>query len=192
MFAVWCKYEEIAMHFNNLIMKIRLQALGGVATISTVVGLWSRNNTNDPINWYIAMAVFFFLILFWVAIWILDFKYYTRLLLGTVAALTKLEEESEKIQTVQKLNLSTMIEDAVEGKLFADEDKAAKGRRKKRAKGRWLFYFIVFGALIFCFGASSCMAFKCFDIANECADDSRLKQEPSVPEKTTTGDAADQ
>lgn len=35
-FEVWTKYEDIAMHFNDLLIKLRTQALGGVAAISAL------------------------------------------------------------------------------------------------------------------------------------------------------------
>ena len=35
---VWKKYEDIAMHFNDLIMRWRLQAMGGLATLVTIGG----------------------------------------------------------------------------------------------------------------------------------------------------------
>jgi len=35
---LWEKYEDIAMHFNDLIIKLRTQALAGVVALSTLVG----------------------------------------------------------------------------------------------------------------------------------------------------------
>src|SRR5664280_1831888 len=34
---VWEKYEDIAMHFNDLLIRLRTQALAAVAAISTLV-----------------------------------------------------------------------------------------------------------------------------------------------------------
>jgi hypothetical protein len=35
---LWGKYEDIAMHFNELLIRLRTQALGAVATIVTAAG----------------------------------------------------------------------------------------------------------------------------------------------------------
>lgn len=35
---LWKKYEDVAMHFNDLIMRWRLQAIGGLAGLVTVAG----------------------------------------------------------------------------------------------------------------------------------------------------------
>jgi hypothetical protein len=35
-FDVWDKYEAIAMHFNDLLIKLRTQALAAVAALSTI------------------------------------------------------------------------------------------------------------------------------------------------------------
>lgn len=36
--ALWTKYEDVAMHFNDLIMRWRLQAIGGLAGLLTLSG----------------------------------------------------------------------------------------------------------------------------------------------------------
>ena len=61
-FELWSKYEEIAMHFNDLIVKIRTQALGAVAAITTIAGVLSKGNTVGDYNWGLISSVFFFLI----------------------------------------------------------------------------------------------------------------------------------
>ena len=38
-FVLWSKYEDVAMHFNDLIIKLRTQALAGLAGVITVSGL---------------------------------------------------------------------------------------------------------------------------------------------------------
>ncbi|WP_045057133.1 hypothetical protein [Aliterella atlantica] len=35
-FQVWREYENIAMHFNELLIKLRVQALGAIAIIGTI------------------------------------------------------------------------------------------------------------------------------------------------------------
>lgn len=139
---LWGKYEDIAMHFNDLILKIRVQALAAVAAISTVVGFFNRNGDNE-FSWGLTAAVFFFLCLFWIAIWILDFRYYNRLLLGAVNALLELETISKTSRYVDQIQLSTLIENAVGG-----EKTLSKSDHRKKSFGRKWFYSLVFIGLL--------------------------------------------
>ena len=94
---LWEKYEDIAMHFNDLLMRLRSQALAGIAAIATIVGLFTKGGTtNIEADWLIAAALFTALALFWIAIWFLDFFYYNRLLAGAVEALKELEIQSRR------------------------------------------------------------------------------------------------
>lgn len=149
LFETWSKYEEVAMHFNDLLLKIRTQALGVVATLVTVVGIFAK--TSDvKLSWEMAAGAFLFLGAFWVAIWILDFRYYNRLLLGAVLAIVNLEKQSKKSTRIKEINLSREIERAVRDDLTKEEREIAG----KLSAGRWQFYIIVFSALflgfIFC------------------------------------------
>jgi hypothetical protein len=91
---LWEKYEEITMHFNDLIIRLRTQALAGVAALSTLVGIFAKADLGAfSYTWEIAGFVFAALALFWIAIWVLDFAYYNQLLIGSVAALLELEKE---------------------------------------------------------------------------------------------------
>src|SRR5207237_3057019 len=88
--------------------------------------------------WGTLAAVFMVLSALWIAIWILDFAYYNRLLLGAVQSLVELEKSSKLGTRTPSLSLSTDIEAAV-----------ARGggwswASLKQAKGRWAFYMIVF------------------------------------------------
>src|ERR1019366_10562259 len=84
---LWAKYEDIAMHFNDLLIRLRTQALAAVAALSTLVGIFTKTDPNSVhVSWEIATAVFLGLSIFWIAIWIIDFCYYNRLLIGAVAA----------------------------------------------------------------------------------------------------------
>ena len=147
-FELWSKYEEIAMHFNDLIVKIRTQALGAVAAITTIAGILSKGNDIGSYNWGLISSVFFFLIVFWLAIWILDFKYYNRLLHGAVDAIIKLEALSKSgVTHVKEIDLSTCIENAV-----ADEGvQRSDARHAKISFGRKWFYQLVLLALSFGF-----------------------------------------
>ncbi len=92
--CLWKKYEEVAMHFNELLIRLRTQALGGVATIVTVAGfLAGRKETEEP--WTVVSAVSLLLLLAWCTLWMIDVCYYSRLLRGAVNGLLKIERESE-------------------------------------------------------------------------------------------------
>lgn len=107
---LWSRYEDITMHFNDLLMRLRSQSVAGIAAISTLVGLFSKEGLADiRMSWLAAAAIFLAMALFWVAIWCLDFFYYNRLLSGAVAALTALEGQI-KSGTVENIQMSTTIE----------------------------------------------------------------------------------
>lgn len=144
---VWVEYEKIAIHFNDLLIKLRTQALAAVAAITTLAGIFGKSSSENQINWGLAAAVLFFLCLFWIAVWIIDFRYYNRLLLGAVDAIIDLEERSKEHKHVFHIEISTKIESAVEGKSSLH----SKEKQKKYARlseGRWAFYMIIFGALL--------------------------------------------
>lgn len=135
----WVKQEKIAMHFNDLIIKVRTQALGALAAIITVGGaLIHDRGSSTAFPWGLVTAFFFIFAAFWLAIWILDFLYYNRLLIGAVDSLLKLEEQMKAGQRID-IWMSHKIEDAVRGCI-----PPAPGTKK----GQWLFYSIVFGVLV--------------------------------------------
>lgn len=144
-FEVWEKYEDIAMHFNDMLIKLRTQAIGGVAAITTIVAAINKNTTTSTFHWDLMVGVFFFLCIFWVAVWVLDFSYYNRLLHGAVDALFELEKQSETKTHITELKLSHIIEDAVAGK----GTKKYPELHKKLSSGRKWFYQIVFLGLLF-------------------------------------------
>jgi hypothetical protein len=101
---LWDKYERIAMHFNELLIRLRTQALGAVATIVTAAGfLVNRQISDEP--WWAVSAVSLLLLIAWCTLWMIDVCYYSRLLRGAVNALLKVEKESDG-----RINLSTEIE----------------------------------------------------------------------------------
>ena len=107
--SLWAKYEDIAMHFNDLLMRLRSQGLAGIAAISTLVGIFTKGGASDlQSDWLAATFVFFALALFWIAIFCLDLFYYNKLLIGAVGALLDLEEKS-KHSGFDGLNMSTRI-----------------------------------------------------------------------------------
>lgn len=142
-FELWKKYEDITMHFNDLILQLRIQALGGVAAISTLVGLFSKDSPfGVGTSWEIATGLLGALCFFWTAIWIIDFCYYNRLLLGAAAALFVLEEASKTNSRIASIDLSTQIASAISGNIHH------KLQDWRQAVGRWAFYSLVFATLL--------------------------------------------
>lgn len=121
-FELWISYEDVAMHFNDLLIRLRIQALAALATISSIILV--INEFKD-----ISEKTIFFLMIFlaagWISIWILDMKYYNRLLEGSVHALLELEKVEFKVFTenVNKINLSTSIEKSFGCKLNHERTK---------------------------------------------------------------------
>jgi hypothetical protein len=143
---LWEKYEDIAMHFNDLIIKLRTSALAGVAALSTLVGVFAKSDPGHfGYTWEIAGCVFTALSAFWIAIWILDFSYYNKLLIGAVAALVELEKASATQKRISQIKLSTLVEKSVSSKVHFD---LTLRERWNIVWGRWAFYLIVLGALV--------------------------------------------
>jgi hypothetical protein len=135
-FAVWLEYEKIAIHFNDLILRLRIQALGGVAAISALAGLVVNEKVPADLRWKVLGFAFSVLTVFWLALAILDLCYYSRLLRGAVAAI--LEVEKEGTPDWPRPAISTLIETAADG-----SDKASAGKRK--APWAPCFYYWVVG-----------------------------------------------
>lgn len=151
-FALWKEYEKIAMHFNGLLIRLRTQALAGVAALATVVGIFTKFGTDQLQGaWEIATGIFGALCLFWIAIWFLDIFYYNRLLTGAVAALLELEKKSETDHYVSCINMSTRIEQAVETILPNSKPLC---ERLFILRGVLVFYVVVFFALGLAFSYS--------------------------------------
>ena len=138
-FKLWKEYEGVAMHFNDLIIKLRSQSLGAVAAFATLAGVVAKSDTSTEFRWGLLAGAFALLIFFWIAVWILDLGYYNRLLAGAVEAIVAIEKESGCSATVNAINLSTKIEDMW------------KPGRKVKVKNnctRKAFYIVVFVALL--------------------------------------------
>lgn len=98
--ALWWHYEELAMHFNGLIMQFRLQVLGGAGAIGAVSGYLSNSGTitdgkqRERLRTQIALSL-------WILILcaaLLDVFYYRLLLEGAVIAIVDLEKQHPEIQ----------------------------------------------------------------------------------------------
>jgi hypothetical protein len=84
------------MHFNDLLIRLRTQALGGVATVVTVIGLLTHESDASPEKlWSSVAAVSFLLFLAWTTICVIDLCYYGRLLRGAVESLLVIESKTE-------------------------------------------------------------------------------------------------
>lgn len=101
------------MHFNELIIRLRTQALGGLAGVVAISGFAVNftQKTESPVQWTILFGTLLFFLCAWIALWILDTQYYDKLLAGAVEAL--LEHESKTRESLWPINLSTKIRNAV-------------------------------------------------------------------------------
>lgn len=136
---LWEKCEQVAMHFNELLIRLRTQALGAVATIVTAAGfLVSRQMPLSAEPWWAVSAVSVLLLLAWCTLWMIDVCYYSRLLRGAVNCLLKIERESHG-----ELDLSSSIE-----RLF-------RSTNENEAWHNWPVYFFYIPIAIFLVAASA-------------------------------------
>jgi hypothetical protein len=147
-FEAWKQYQSVAMHFNDLLMRLRLQSLAAVGGLTAVAAVVVKAGVDPATQWEALASAFSFLGLFWIAIWILDFCYYNRLLVGAVDALIQLEREIQSGAVTHSLLLSTRIEAIVA------EGKQPDNGKLGREHARWWFYAIVFAALMTGLGIS--------------------------------------
>lgn len=112
-FELWKEYEAIAMHFNDLLMRIRSGAIAAVAAVASASGVFLKGDSIDK-NWGTLAAVFGLLLILWRAVYHLDINYYNRLLVGAVNALIHLERASLRGITVKRIRMSTEIARAVD------------------------------------------------------------------------------
>ncbi len=154
-FKLWKSYEDVAMHFNDLIIRLRIHSIGGVAALAAILGIFLNDrssNVNNSFNYCIATIALFVLMLFWVSIFILDIFYYNRLLEGAVNAILQLEQNKNKFEIDKNIDLSTNIEMAFRTR-FKHEPKGWK----MIFNGRILFYIVVMIALLTTFIISCSM-----------------------------------
>jgi hypothetical protein len=140
--TLWVKYEEVAMHFNDLLIRLRTQSLAGIAALAALVGIFSREGIADiHLDWIVAEAIFAAMIAFWIAIWCLDLLYYNRLLSGAVRAVTALERQTKPdAEFSGEIDLSTLIE--------AEFSRPIWSLKKWRFKGIVIFYGLVLAVLV--------------------------------------------
>ena len=101
--SLWFHYEEIAMHFNELIIQYRLQLMGGTGAIGAVAAYLIVGKADAAVRSLLQVLIscLMFILLFAAAF--LDLFYYSKLLDGAVVALL----EFEKIHP--EINMSTYI-----------------------------------------------------------------------------------
>jgi hypothetical protein len=135
-FELWKEYEQVTMHFNDLIIKLRSQSLGAVAAFATLAGVVAKSDTKPEVRWGLLTGAFGLLSVFWVAVLALDLGYYNRLLAGAVDTLLTIESKSLGSEKVDRIELSTKIEERV----------ATGGVGNNRY--RIVFYVLVLAALL--------------------------------------------
>lgn len=136
----------MAKHFNDLLIRLRTQALGGAAALTALAAVIVRGDLVPTLRWELLVGAFVLLIFFWIAVWVLDARYYNRLLFGAVNAILEIEEQSKTGRPLDGLDLSTRIEAAV------TKGKASGPSRAQAPVHR--FYSIVLFALLTGLGVS--------------------------------------
>lgn len=140
-FEVWKEYEAVASHFNELLIRLRTQPLGGVAAIAAVAAVVVKGDIGSTLRWGVLAAAFALLLVFWIAVWILDVGYYNRLLLGAVEAILEIEKVSQEGKPINEIILSTRIEEVATGKKAFNQSSLIPVKR---------FYTVVLLGLIMC------------------------------------------
>jgi hypothetical protein len=123
-FKLWSKYEDTAMHFNDLLIRLRVQVLGGVTLSGTLAATLLKEQNSDSLRY-----VFLLFLVGWIAVWVLDMGYYNRLLSGAVDGIIELEDKFPEFQ------LSTKIKKSV-------------NESWSKANGVMYFYSTIFAGLI--------------------------------------------
>jgi len=114
-FALWVEYEKVAMHFNDLNMRLRTQAVGGLAGVVAISGFavnFAQKSGSDA-QWLIFFGSLLFFMCAWVALWLLDTNYYNKLLVGAVKAIVEHEQMTVDAKSPWTITLSTRIQEAV-------------------------------------------------------------------------------
>jgi hypothetical protein len=159
-FKVWKSYEKVAMHFNDLIIRLRIQSIGGLAGLAAILGIFlhTQEGSNGSFNCGLAIVAIICLMLLWIAVWILDLHYYNRLLEGSVNAILEIENRKSDFLNKKEINLSSNIERAFKQR-FPHEPTGYK----RFVNGRNGFYATVLVALVVILVASAivyCRSYK--------------------------------
>ena len=128
------------MHFNDLLMRVRTQALGAVAGILAIAGFLIEPTTSNSkgSSWQLIFLGSLALLVSWLLVFLLDLFYYSRLLWGAVDALLEIEDS-----TGGAIVLSTRID----GRFWRFKGRWIGREKTKAAKNFWsivVFYLPVF------------------------------------------------
>jgi len=133
----WKVGEDVAMHFNNLILGLRLKAIGGIVAGTVVgIGLKLGNLTDTVVIFSLSVA----LLIVWILVWAADFFYYYPLLAGAVDEILRLEKR------LGYIHLSKLIERRVRGDGPPKDDIDDQLTRQVKYPSRfpswpiWVFY----------------------------------------------------
>jgi len=100
----WTEYEKVAMHFNQLLIHLRSQAVGVVAAIITATGLLAREGSS--IRWGEMSVIAITLLFSWISLAVIDLGYYAKLLRGAINGILAFENTLQK----SEIKFSTTIE----------------------------------------------------------------------------------
>ncbi|MBG05360.1 MAG: hypothetical protein CMM59_14940 [Rhodospirillaceae bacterium] len=106
--SLWFHYEEITMHFNQLIIQYRLQLMGGAGAIGAI-GTYLVRSTEDLKHYHLRSLFSAWLFVLILGAAVLDICYYSQLLEGAVKAIIEFERMHPTIK------LSTTIAAEVPG-----------------------------------------------------------------------------
>ena len=135
-FQLWLEYEKIAVHFNQMLMQLRLRALAGVSLIVSLAGFFSSKGGGE-INWAILAFVLTVLTFVWGVIFLIDKFYYQRLLSGAVEAIIELEGGT--IGDAIPINLSVKV-----------REKATNGKIDSNSMWAVTWFYGIIGFLLLC------------------------------------------
>jgi hypothetical protein len=148
---LWIEYEKIAMHFNDLLIRLRTQSLGGLSAIAAIVSVLVNSHASPGDQNLYMCIMFAALTVAWGCTAIIDLTYYDRMLRGAVGAIHELEKLSETSQTASSINLSTRITQAVTHKKIPIES-------SPWYTGRSMYYLLIGVGLVvltIAFGAAA-------------------------------------
>jgi len=154
-FRYWSRCEDIAMHFNELAVKFRLQALAGLVIAGTITAAAVKGGLTT--SWALVGGGLAALAVMWLAVAAIDAFYYGRLLRGAVEEL----EDLERRLGPDGFQISTKIEHATRwslprsGQSIGEPSYSMTGA----ALGRWVFYLLPFIALSY----GSCRSYRMHD-----------------------------
>lgn len=140
LYTYWAKCEDVAIHFNELIIKMRTQVLSTITIIGTLLGVLSRMPEQGSPHNTIAIG-FALLLLAWLGVGCIDALYYGRLLKGAVDEIVRVEEMTKgAIQLSKKIDTSCGVKHLPDGARSASWCGGKHRHCNGAVFGRILFY----------------------------------------------------